>query len=156
AQHEGGAAAAAHSGHADASASQGTEMNATLSKPVSARRAKPGDEVTATLAQDTHATGDITWRRGTKLVGHVTEAQPHGERSGAANAGGSSGTDSRLGIVFDKAILEDGREVPFNGTIQAIASGEATGSARSVESTAAGGGSFGSGRASGGGGGLVG
>jgi hypothetical protein len=152
AQHEGSAAAGVHSEHANAGAAQGGEMNATLTKPVDARRAKPGDEVTATLAQDAHGSGDVMFRRGTKLVGHVTEAQPHGRKSDSASASGTGSAESRLGIVFDKAILEGGREVPVNATIQAIAAGEAaaSGGAHGVEG-AAGGSAFGSGRATGGG-----
>jgi hypothetical protein len=157
AQHEGSAAAGVHSEHANAGATQSGEMNATLTKPVDARRAKPGDEVTATVAQDARGSGDVMFRRGTKLVGHVTEAQPHGRKSDSASASGTGSTESRLGIVFDKAILEGGREVPVNATIQAIAAGEAaaSGSAHGVEG-AAGGNAFGAGRAGAGGGGLVG
>ena len=152
AQHEGSAAAGVHSEHANAGTAQGGEMDATLTKPVDARRAKPGDEVTATLAQDARGSGDVTFRRGTKLVGHVTEAQPHGRKSDSASASGTGSAESRLGIVFDKAILEGGREVPVNATIQAIAAGEAaaSGGAHGVEG-AAGGSAFGSGRAAGGG-----
>ena len=158
ARHEGGGSAAVQSEHANASVAQGSEMNATLTKPVDSRHAKPGDEVTAALAQDTQSSG-VLLHRGTKLVGHVTEAQPRGRRSDSAGASGSG--ESRLGIVFDKAILEDGREVAANATIQAVAASEAaaSGNARGVESTG-GGSALGSGRASGsgplGGGGIVG
>ena len=85
---------------------------------------KPGDEVTATLSQHYESNGEVMMRRGTKLVGHVTEAAPRERRS--AEAGGNS--DSRLGIVFDKAVLDDGREVPINATIQAVAAAESTAS----------------------------
>ena len=161
AQHEGSASTAVHTEHANAGAAQGSEMNATLTKPVDARRSKAGDEVTATLAQDTQNGGQVLLHRGTKLVGHVSEVQPRGRRTDSANASGSGSSESRLGIVFDKAILEDGREVPFNATIQAIAATEAaaSGNARGIE-TAASGSTLGSGRASGGGpfggGGIVG
>ena len=155
ASHESSAAASASSGHGSANVADGTEMNATLSKPVDARHAKAGDEVTATLAQDAKGSGDFTMRRGTKLIGHVTEAQPRGKASGSASG------DSRLGIVFDKAILADGREVPVNAAIQAVAAGEAakSGGLHGADSTA-GAGAFGAGQAAGGaragGGGLVG
>lgn len=158
---EGGASAAVQSEHAGANATQGSEMNATLTKPVDARRAKPGDEVTATLAQDAQGGGQVVLHRGTRLVGHVTEAQPRGRRSDSSSASGTAVSESRLGIVFDKAILEDGREVPVNATIQAIAASEtaASGNAGGIDS-AAGSYALGSGRASGsgplGGGGIVG
>jgi hypothetical protein len=125
------AGAAVASERGSASAAQGTEMNATLSKPIDARRAKPGDEVTATLAQDTEANGQVM-PRGTTLVGRVTEAQPR-RRSSDGNV------DSRLGVVFDKAVLEDGREVPIAATVQAVAAADAAASsgARSFDGAAA-------------------
>jgi hypothetical protein len=49
-------------------------------------------------------------------VGHVTEAK--------ARANGES--QSSLGIVFDRAILKNGQEVPFNGNIQALAAAQST------------------------------
>jgi hypothetical protein len=83
--------------------------------------------------------------KGSKLVGHVTQA--------SARAKGDS--ESTLGIVFDKAILKNGQEVPLNVAIQALASGQsaATANAGNDLSTAGGGGGYGggSGRASGGG-----
>jgi len=150
------AAATAQSEPARTSVVHGNEMNATLTSPVDARRAKSGDEVTASLAEDTQTAEQVTLRRGTKLVGHVTEAQARGRRTESTSASGSS--ESRLGITFDRAVLEDGREVPINATIQAIATSEAaaSGHARDVE---AGGSTLGSGRVSGGplgGGGIVG
>jgi len=154
-------AATVHAGQAIAPAAQSNEINATLTSSVDARRAKSGDEITAALAEDTQTGGQLILRRGTKLVGHVTEAQARGRRSNASAASVSESTESRLGIVFDKAVLEDGREVPLHATIQAIAVSEAaaSGKARYVES-AAGGSVLGSGRVSSsgplGGGGIVG
>ncbi len=160
ARHEEGGGAALRPEYATASIAQGSEINATLTKPVDSRHAKPGDEVTAAFAQDTQAGGQIM-QRGTKLVGHVTEAQARGRRSDSASPSASGSNESRLGIVFDKAILEGGREVPVNAMIQAIAASEAvaSGNARGIES-AAGGSALGSGRVSSsgplGGGGIVG
>lgn len=152
ASQQGAAAASATSEHGDAAAhaapaAQGGELNATLSRSVDAGRAKPGDEVTATLSQHYESNGGVMLRRGTKLVGHVTEAAPRQRRS--AEAGGNS--DSRLGIVFDKAVLEDGREVPLNATIQAVAASQsmATSSTRGFDGAASGG-AAGAGRATGG------
>jgi hypothetical protein len=130
-------------------------MNATLSKPIDARRANPGDEVSATLAHEASGNAGTPLPRGTRLVGHVTEAQPRGRRSGSA-----SGSDSsRLGIVFDKAVLTDGREVPVTATIQAVAeattwSGRHGADGWTGTDTFAAGSAAGS--AAGGGGGLVG
>ncbi|HET7131978.1 MAG TPA: hypothetical protein VFJ95_07000, partial [Gammaproteobacteria bacterium] len=59
--------------------------------------------------------------RGTRLIGRVTESRPHARRS--SSAGGDVG--SRLGIVFDRAVLADGREIPVAATIRAVASNDA-------------------------------
>lgn len=139
-----GAASAQATDHrrADAALGSGSELNATLSKTIDAGKAKPGDEVTATVMQDVKSGGQVVIPRGSKLIGRVTEAKPHGadpsgsgnERSGGGQSGVKSGAraadaSSRLGIVFDRAVLKDGREVPVHAAIQAIAAADATASA---------------------------
>lgn len=109
------AAASASSQHANADAAGNSEMSATLSKPVDARKAKPGDTVTATNDKDTKTADGTNIARGARLVGHVTKAQPLDK-----SASGSAAAESTLAVVFDKAILKDGREVPLNATIQAV------------------------------------
>jgi len=52
--------------------------------------------------------------KGSKLVGHVTQA--------SARTEGES--ESALGIVFDKAILKNGQEIPLSAGIQALASAQ--------------------------------
>jgi len=47
--------------------------------------------------------------KGTKLVGHVTECKQRSKEQ----------KESALGIVFDKAILKNGEEIPLNVTIRA-------------------------------------
>lgn len=91
---------------ADAAVNSGTAFNAILDKPVDAKKSKPGDTVTA---HTTETKNDIP--KGTKLVGHVTQA--------SARAKGDSA--SQLGIQFDRAVLKNGQEVPFNAAIQAMA-----------------------------------
>jgi hypothetical protein len=110
---------------------QGAELNATLSQTVDARKAKPGDAVTATLTEDVRANGRLLLLRGTMLVGRVTEAQARTRRADS----GDAQADSRLGIEFETAVLRDGQEVPINATIQAVAVGElpASSSSRSEE-----------------------
>jgi hypothetical protein len=111
---------------------QGAELNATLSQTVDARKAKPGDAVTATLTEDVRANGRLLLLRGTMLVGRVTEAQARTRRADS----GDAQSDSRLGIEFETAVLRDGQEVPINATIQAVAVGEpaASSSARGAGS----------------------
>src|SRR5881394_2541738 len=117
-----GSVAAGHTGAGPASASSaaGTQMNASLERSVDASRAKPGDEVRAKVNEDAKSEGGMTIPRGATLVGHVTQAQPH--TRGQAGAQGAAA--SQLGIVFDKAVLKDGREIPLHATIQALAAAE--------------------------------
>jgi len=127
----------ADAGHGSASLASGSELNATLSRPVDAGKSKPGDEVTATNAQDVKSDGHLLIPRGSKLMGHVTEAQPHGQKgssgkggSGAEGAAASAtgSAESRLGIVFDRAVLKNGREVPLNATVQALGAAQSAAS----------------------------
>jgi hypothetical protein len=94
-----------------------TEMQAELAKDISTRNMEPGDEVSATLTEDAESNG-VFLRKGTRLVGHVTEARRRGE----ANSSGSA--QSRLAMVFDRAVPESGPQVPLNATIQALAAAE--------------------------------
>src|ERR1700682_6203398 len=56
------------------------------------------------------ADGRTILPRGAKIIGHVTQAS-------ARNAGQP---DSSLGLVFDKAILKNGQEIPLNAGVQAL------------------------------------
>jgi hypothetical protein len=159
------AAAADAGGHGmQAAAGGGTEMNATLSKPVDAGSAKPGDEVTAVAAEDMKSNGQVVIPKGSKLIGHVTSVRPADRdrarpaESGPSAAGSASSTaGSELGVVFDRAIVKGGREVPLHAALQAIAAAETASSFGMSEGdfamSGAGGGMAG-GRA--GGGGLLG
>jgi hypothetical protein len=91
--------------------SSGTKIDSTLTKPLDARKCKPGDPVEARAAQDVKQDGKVVLRRGTRLMGHVTEAQ--GRASGQS--------ESRLGIVFDHAVMKNGEQMPLNANIQALA-----------------------------------
>ncbi|HEU4415802.1 MAG TPA: hypothetical protein VFT65_13530 [Candidatus Angelobacter sp.] len=109
----GNAAGTAASGanNSGAMLASGTTLQAELSKSVDAKKAKSGDEVTAKLTQDVKADGKVVLHKGSKLVGHVTEAQ----------AKTKDNAESKLGIVFDKAMVKGGQEVAFSGVIQALA-----------------------------------
>jgi hypothetical protein len=132
----------AKAGQSSASLSSGTAMNASLSQPVDARKNKPGDQVTAKTMEATKSEGRVVIPRGTKLIGHVTECKQRGKEE----------KESALGIVFDKAILKNGEEIPLNVTIRALAAAQ-TAASGSIggDDLSAGGGGVGSARASGGG-----
>jgi hypothetical protein len=108
--------ASAQAGKNNAAISNGTTFNAALNNSVDAKKCKPGDGVTAHTTEAVKSDGQTVLPKGTKLVGHVTEAK--------ARANGES--QSSLGIVFDRAILKNGQEVPFNGNIQALAAAQST------------------------------
>jgi hypothetical protein len=88
---------------------KGSILYTELSKTVDAKKAKVGDPVTAVLVADVLSHGKIVVRHDSKLIGHVTEVQPHTKEA----------PESRLGIVFDKVITKDG-EVPFQSLLLAI------------------------------------
>src|SRR5215470_1151369 len=98
-------------GSASAALTSGTSLQAELVKSLDAKKAKPGDEVSAKVTQDVKSDGKVVIHKGTRLVGHVTEAQARTKEQ----------ANSTLGIAFDKAVLKGGEEVSFNSVIQAIA-----------------------------------
>jgi len=108
--------ASANAGKNSASLANGTTMQAELSRSVDARKNKPGDPVIAKTTQDTKLDGKVVIPKGSKLVGHVTEAK---ERT-------KGESQSSLGIVFDHAVLKGGREVPVHAVIQSIAAAQST------------------------------
>jgi hypothetical protein len=116
-----------------------------LSAPIDSKKAKPGDPVAARTTEPSKSNGKTVIPKGSKLVGHVTQA--------SARSKGDSQT--ALGIVFDKAILKNGQEVPLNVAIQALASAQSAATANAGNDLAAAGGAGayagGSGRAAGGG-----
>jgi hypothetical protein len=89
----------------------GTILSVELSKSLDAKKARANDRVEARTATDLLAHGHIVVPRNTKIVGHVTEAKAHSKAS----------PDSMIGITFDRMLLKDGREVPLQVAVQAIA-----------------------------------
>ncbi|MGH9775139.1 MAG: hypothetical protein ACRD50_09360 [Candidatus Acidiferrales bacterium] len=129
----------------------GTTANAELLSTLDARHSKPGDRVVAKTTRDVKQNGHVVMRKGTKLVGHVTQAQARSKEN----------AQSSLGIIFDTAVMRDGKEVPAQFVIQALAAARSDQTASldngDMMEPVAGGGSgsvAGGGRA--GGGGLVG
>jgi trimeric autotransporter adhesin len=108
--------ASAQNGQANSSLASGTAFNATLSAPVDSKKCKPGDSVTARTTESVKSEGKTMIPKGAKLIGHVTQA--------SARANGES--QSALGIMFDKAILKNGEEIPLSVGIQALASAQSS------------------------------
>ena len=106
--------ASASAGQKSATLSSGTTLNAVLSQPVDAKKNKPGDQVTAKTTETVKSEGKVIIPRGSRLIGHLTECKPRNKEE----------KESALGIVFDKAILKGGQEIPLNITIQALAAAQ--------------------------------
>jgi hypothetical protein len=123
AQASGGASASssasAESKQTNAGLASGTAFNATLNTPIDSKKCKPGDAVTAHTTENVKADGKTVLPKGSKLVGHVTQA--------TARAKGDS--ESALAITFDRAILKNGEEVPLNIAILAMAAPQTASSA---------------------------
>src|SRR6266699_3230180 len=121
--------ASAQNGQENASLASGTALNAALNSSIDSKKCKPGDAVNAHTTEAVKSEGKTVIPKGSKLVGHVTQA--------SARAKGES--ESSLGIVFDKAILKNGQEIPLNAGIQAIAAAQGSASAAGADLDAFGG-----------------
>lgn len=106
--------AAAKNSHESANSASNSTIDATLVHSIDAKKNKPGDPVMAKTTRSCKSPDGTTIPKGSELEGHVTKAQ--------ARSKGES--ESQLGMVFDKAVLKDGREVPMNATIQAMAAAQ--------------------------------
>jgi hypothetical protein len=78
---------------------------------VDSKKAKSGDEVQAKTTSDVKSEGKTVIPRGSRLIGHVTQA----------SAKGKGDADSTLTVVFDHAVLRSGEQVALNATIRALA-----------------------------------
>jgi len=96
--------------------SGGTKIDATLANSLDAKKNKAGDRVEARTAQDVKQDGKVVLKKGTRLVGHVTEAQARTKDQ----------AQSQLGIVFDQALTNSGQQIPLNATIQALAAAQSS------------------------------
>ena len=74
--------------------------------------------MTARTTEATKSEGKVVIPKGSKLVGHVTEAKARTKAE----------SESTVGIVFDKAILKNGQEVPLNVTLQAVGAAQSAAS----------------------------
>lgn len=89
----------------------GAAMQAELAKSIDAKKARPGEEISAKLSQDVISGGEVVLPKGTRLIGHVLEVQAHSKEH----------PESRLVLVFDKAVPKRGQEMAISAVIVAIA-----------------------------------
>lgn len=97
----------------------GTKFEAALNQTLDANKNKVGDTVVAHTTDDVKSNGKVVLPKNTKLVGHVTEVK----------AKSKDDANSAMGIVFDRAELKGGQQMPLHLGIQAIAAAQNTASA---------------------------
>jgi hypothetical protein len=90
---------------------EGSTLPATLTKTVDSKKLKKGDPVTARTIAATKENGRTVIPADSLIQGHVTQAS-------SREKGDSFST---LGIVFDRAVLKNGEEMPITVIVQAIA-----------------------------------
>src|SRR2546427_1252993 len=89
----------------------GTIIPAELAKSIDAKKTKSGDQVIAKTTIDLRSKdGSTVIPKGAKILGHVTDAKARGKDE----------SGSMVAIAFDKVELKGGRDLQFNGGIQAI------------------------------------
>jgi len=89
----------------------GSTIPAELAKSLDAKKNKQGDRVEARITQDLLSNGEVVVPRGAKIIGHVTQTQPRAKGE----------TSSMIGIAFDQMVMKNGKTVPMDAAIQAIA-----------------------------------
>ena len=89
----------------------GSTIPVTLEKGIDAHKNKAGDNVIARTTENVKSEGQVLIPRGSRILGRVSEAK----------ARSTEEPESVLGIIFDRAVLKGGRELPLALTIQAIA-----------------------------------
>jgi hypothetical protein len=85
---------------------------AELVSSVDAKKARTDAKIAGRLTMDVLAHGEIVIPRGTKIIGHVTDARARTKQI----------PQSTVEIVFDRIVLKSGREIPLKATIQAVGS----------------------------------
>ncbi|MFZ0420580.1 MAG: TrbI/VirB10 family protein [Candidatus Sulfotelmatobacter sp.] len=89
----------------------GSVIPVSLTKTIDAKKAKTGDEIVARVTQDMKTpSGEVLVPKDTKVMGHVTEAQPRNKEQ----------KESQVGIAFDRAVMKDGSAMQMPMSIQAI------------------------------------
>src|ERR1700732_4061516 len=89
----------------------GTLINTELTGSLDSKKVKAGDAVNARTVTDLKTSdGRTVLHKGTKIVGHATQS----------SARGAGQPESSLGLVFGKAILKSGQEIPLNAAVQAV------------------------------------
>ncbi len=89
----------------------GMLIPADLSKSLDTKKAKVGDKIELKTSMDMLSHGQIVIPRGSKIEAHVTSAKAHSKDA----------PGSELGIAFDRIFITNGKELPMQAEVQAIA-----------------------------------
>jgi hypothetical protein len=89
----------------------GTVLSVELSMKLDAKRCRPNDKIEARTVADLLVHGQIVVPRNSEVMGHIAETKAHTRSS----------SGSMVGIRFDRLLLKDGREIPLQMTVQAVA-----------------------------------
>ena len=87
------------------------EIHAVLEKIVHPKKVKVGDEVVARMTEPTKLTDGTELPKGTKVIGKITEVKMKADKE----------SPSKLGLLFDKAQLKDGKEIPVTMALVSVA-----------------------------------
>ncbi len=87
------------------------EIHAVLEKLVHPKRVKVGDAVVARMTDPTTLKDGTELPKGTKILGKVTEVKVKADKEGP----------SKLGVLFDKAQLKDGKEMLITMALVSVA-----------------------------------
>ncbi len=85
-------------------------VRVTLEKRLVMKKLKAGDQVEGKLQQDIKVEGELVVAKNSRFVGHVAELMSH-DRGDPI---------SRLAILFDRAVMKDGGELPLYGAIAGV------------------------------------
>jgi hypothetical protein len=96
---------------APAAAPASPEIHAVLEKMVHPKKVKVGDAVEARMTEPTKLKDGTELPKGTHIIGKVTEVKMKADKEGP----------SKLGVLFDKAQLKDGKEVPLMLALVSVA-----------------------------------
>jgi hypothetical protein len=87
----------------------GTEISGQLQNALDVKRAKPGDPVILKTTRDIKSNGQMVAKKGSRLVGHVTDVARRTKGQGT----------SSLGVVFDRLEGASG-QIPLSATITSV------------------------------------
>lgn len=89
---------------------QAAAVSAELMKKIDTKNAKVGDEVSIKTMSTTILPDGPSLPRGTKLIGKITDVQAKSKES----------NDSHLAFSVERAVLQDGKEIPVRAAVASV------------------------------------